>query len=212
MKNELRTKIAGLVRKYYEGGRGVPPVRRILRESGLSRRKLYSMFPRGIAEICELAGVPPPRERITATERATARSRERGERFRLPPIRLPSELSGRLLAASHVEGENNPIRFLDKMLCVHLELAKRGFKIRDAERLFELAIKAKETGIQDLHGDDVRSLKEFLLKLGESGWEPAEFVDYATANEKLVDDLRRCLKGEISLEAYIEMAKETLGK
>ena len=68
-KATLREKVIGYVQTAYREGRGVPSLAEMKREFGVSNRELYKVFPGGLREICELAGVPPPEDRLKPVEK-----------------------------------------------------------------------------------------------------------------------------------------------
>lgn len=69
--DEIKETILNFMREYYVKHGKPPSVELMSREvEGLSRRKFYKIFRGGIAEACNLAGIPQPRERIKATAKA----------------------------------------------------------------------------------------------------------------------------------------------
>ena len=203
MENELKleNRIIEFIKRHYQGGWGVPPVRRILREFGLIRKDFYRIFKKGIAEACELAGVPPPQTRIALTKKATV-ARSQKCAF-VTSITLPSDLSEGLLVAGHLESKE-PTSVLQDLINVHCMLVKHGFRLSDVEGLIKLAIRAKELDIHRLDRERLDSLLRLLEELENDGWEPAEFVDYATEHYRHIGHLREYVQGMISLEEYMK--------
>jgi|GEM_PF-4437567 len=65
--------IIDFARKHYKKHGKPPSIRLIARKHrrlGVTRSNIYELFPGGLAEICRLAGVPIPKQRIKATQQA----------------------------------------------------------------------------------------------------------------------------------------------
>lgn len=80
---KLKEEIVEFVRETYRGRGSVPSIREVLRRFGICRVKFYGLFPNGVSELCHLAGVPVPSERVRVVKRALEarkRSMERLER------------------------------------------------------------------------------------------------------------------------------------
>jgi hypothetical protein len=67
-----QAKISGFVAKYYKKYHAIPSVATIIKALGINRVAFYKAFPRGIAEVCNLIGVPVPEKRLKRTESARA--------------------------------------------------------------------------------------------------------------------------------------------
>jgi len=71
---ELKEAIARYVKEHYERNREAPSLGKIVkrfRGEKLSLSRLYRVFPKGVSEVCKLAGVPVPTLRMKRTEKAT---------------------------------------------------------------------------------------------------------------------------------------------
>lgn len=58
---EEHMKVVRYLRKYYVEFETCPPISKVLRDNGLTVRKLYELFPTGPAKgACRMAGAPKP--------------------------------------------------------------------------------------------------------------------------------------------------------
>lgn len=196
MENDLRTRVARFLKECYEGGEGVPPISKILRELGIYRRAFYATFPKGLEQACELAGVPFPRERAARTRRALeARPRRR-------PTGLPEDLLLRLQAAAEAEGKD-PSAMLASLLDAHSLLRRHG--LSNLEGTVKAALRAKELGVPGLSEGEFEALRELARKVREEGWGISEFVAYAAANYTFLEGLKQCLRGKAGYGEYLSL-------
>jgi hypothetical protein len=89
---ELKEAIVRYVKEHYERNREAPSLGKIVKRfkgEKLSLSRLYRVFPKGVSEVCKLAGVPVPTERMKRTEKATkaTKSKRRCHRVRAGPAR-----------------------------------------------------------------------------------------------------------------------------
>jgi hypothetical protein len=99
---------------------------------------------------------------------------------------------------------------LKKLLDAHLVVIRHGRRIKDVEKVLRLANKAEEIGISNLGKDEFDSIRGFLRKLKENGWNPIEFIDYSTAHYKHINSFRRYIEGKMSLDEYIDEVMEVM--
>jgi hypothetical protein len=66
----FRNKVVDFVKNYYVDNGRIPYISQILREVKINRIGLYKLFPGKLSEICSLAGVPVPINRIRRVEHA----------------------------------------------------------------------------------------------------------------------------------------------
>jgi hypothetical protein len=83
--SDVEELIISFVRKYYERHGTAPSVRTIAKKvKAVTIAGIYKAFPGGLAEICQQARVPAPKQRIKATRRALkARKAESFEDIKL---------------------------------------------------------------------------------------------------------------------------------
>ena len=95
-------------RKYYAEQGDPPSVKLAWREvEGLTKRNFYVIFKGGQAEVCTLAGIPVPEDRIKTTSRA----REEREKAQKPPGKLEEEIQAEAAeAALEVEKKRKAAR------------------------------------------------------------------------------------------------------
>jgi hypothetical protein len=70
---DTKEAIVSFARSCYKKHRKPPSIRLIARRHrglGVTRSNIYKLFPGGLAEICRKAGVPTPKQRIKATQKA----------------------------------------------------------------------------------------------------------------------------------------------
>lgn len=73
MENQVIDRVVDFVRAHYEKQGSVPSIRSIAkkhRRRGLTRSSIYRLFPGGLREICERAGVPLPSDRMRVVQPA----------------------------------------------------------------------------------------------------------------------------------------------
>jgi hypothetical protein len=83
--SELKEATIQYVKKCYEQNEKIPSLREIsrhFRKEKLNFTRFYKVFSGGIPEVCRLAAVPVPMERIVRVERAMKASRMRGKQER----------------------------------------------------------------------------------------------------------------------------------
>jgi|SRR5208282_744330 len=71
--DSLKNEIANFVASYYAKTGEVPSVRMIVRKFRLNRTAFYKIFPGKLAELCQLASVPAPQERLASVQPALVR-------------------------------------------------------------------------------------------------------------------------------------------
>ena len=77
---ELKEAVIQYIKKCHKTSKKVPSVGKIckhFKKENLSRRSFYRIFPGGIREVCKLAAVPAPKERVKRTAKATKVSKGR---------------------------------------------------------------------------------------------------------------------------------------
>jgi hypothetical protein len=65
-RNRIREDVPAFVREEYRKRKAVPSIRKILRHYRISTKRFYRTFPEGLREVCQLADVPPPEDRLAA--------------------------------------------------------------------------------------------------------------------------------------------------
>lgn len=73
--SEFRDVVIEHFKKFYEQHKKTPPTRQIFRH--FSKAEFYQTFPKGVAEACELAGIPVPEARLRRTEKAVQASKKK---------------------------------------------------------------------------------------------------------------------------------------
>lgn len=66
--NKFNDAVIEYFKKYYKQHKKTPPTRQIFKH--FSKAKFYQTFPKGVAEVCKLAGIPVPEERLKRTQKA----------------------------------------------------------------------------------------------------------------------------------------------
>jgi hypothetical protein len=135
-KVELRKQILDFVSGEYKKSGEVPSISTIIRHAKINRKKLYSLFPNGIAEICQAINIPVPKERISATKKAVEL---RGKLTKEPKEGLLKiELTGKQqqeINAIAFEENLDPSIAIDKIIANYRNFKKRGIGLKDYENL-----------------------------------------------------------------------------
>jgi hypothetical protein len=66
--NKFKDAVIEYFKKYHKQHKKVPPTGKIFKE--FSKAKFYHTFPKGVAEVCKLAGIPVPEARLKRTQKA----------------------------------------------------------------------------------------------------------------------------------------------
>jgi len=67
--------VAEYFKEFHEQHRKAPSTRQVFKH--FSKARFYQAFPKGVAEACELAGIPVPKARIGRTEKAVQASKKK---------------------------------------------------------------------------------------------------------------------------------------
>lgn len=89
---EKATKISGFVAKYYKKNHTIPSIATIIKALEITRVAFYQAFPGGIKEVCDLIGVPSPKERLERTEQARVAKMEALEKEPSPEFKPDEEM------------------------------------------------------------------------------------------------------------------------
>jgi predicted RNA-binding Zn-ribbon protein involved in translation (DUF1610 family) len=92
MSMKEQAKISGFVAKYYRKNHTIPSVATIVKALGINRTAFYRVFPGGIAEVCNLIGVPVPEERLKRTKSARAAKLKLSRRYTQPELKPDEEM------------------------------------------------------------------------------------------------------------------------
>jgi len=147
---ELREAVIRYVKKCYKANKKVPSIRKTckhFKKENLSRRYFYRIFPRGIREVCKLAAVPVPKERVKRTEKATKASKRR--------IQVEKDLS-------EVKDER-----VKRDLAEALEWERRGDKARARLKAKEMKRKAKLEALKSEAELDPKKIPTYIEALDE---------------------------------------------
>lgn len=68
LNDKFKDRVIEYFKKYYKKHKKAPPTRQVFKH--FSKAKFYQTFPKGIAEVCKLAGIPVPEAHIERTEKA----------------------------------------------------------------------------------------------------------------------------------------------
>ncbi len=198
---ELRKVVLNFVKNHHESGGKAPSIRAICREvDGISVRKFYKLFPGGISEVCKKAGIPVPKQRITATRKAV-----RGQEKKAMAVKDRSESGSRIMLAdsqsariqgiSHLEGGKDPGMIIDELLDRDTYLREeKGLSLDDVKAVFDYIDRAKErkwkvgwligiqtklwnAGLMGMSSRDVENLAVFLEEMQKLGWEVGDIPE-----------------------------------
>ncbi len=205
----MKHQIVQFVQEFHKQNGRAPSVNEILKHfknNGLCSSTFYQFFPKGLKELCSLAGIPVPVERIRKTAKATAALREgrKGDVHRetaLSRLILTEEQTKRLLGLSHLEGGRDPLLIMDQLLDLDTVLRKEfkltlediarvavflkyavsiGWRIKQDPDLLDCLTRAWNLGLLGLEPRAVQYLVEVLEDAQARGWKPNEFANYVT--------------------------------
>jgi len=163
----------------------------ILRQFSLNRADFYRLFPSGIAELCSLARVPVPEERVQAVGEAlrsrTALKENEASRQQSSPqcLTLSPEQTRRVYGICHLEGDAEPSLVIDRLLDLDTELRrKHGLSLAKAQMV-----------------------ASFLDSAVARGWKPDSVADYVTVlwNRGIMNLSEPCFRSLISLVQAIDL-------
>lgn len=73
--NKFEDGVIEYFKKHYKQHKMTPPTRQVFKH--FSKAKFYQTFPKGVAEVCKLAGIPVPEACIKRTEKAVEASKKK---------------------------------------------------------------------------------------------------------------------------------------
>jgi len=73
--NKFRDAVIEYFKKFYEQHKKTPPTQQTFKH--FKKAKFYQTFPKGVAEVCQLAGIPVPEVSIKRTEKAVQASKKK---------------------------------------------------------------------------------------------------------------------------------------
>lgn len=76
-KKEFRAEVISFLQRYYGKHKKIPSAATIFKS--FNKTKFYEVFPQGLAQACEAAGIPVPEERLKQTQKA--RQAAKGKRL-----------------------------------------------------------------------------------------------------------------------------------
>jgi len=169
----------------------------ILRVRGLASRVFTPSFQGGVQEVCRLAGVPAPTDRMGRTAKAVkaVKAKKSAEAKKSvteePSMRLvlSEEQTRRLLGISHLERGKDPLVIIDEILDNDSKLRKYGLSLSKVrlvleylenaiERgwnvpwLIEVQTRLQNAGVMKLKPRDVAAIASFLECMVKRGWRP----------------------------------------
>jgi len=214
------------VRSFHTQHRTVPTINTILQNSKMNRSKFYELFPGKLGEVCRLAGVPVPEDRIQAVRQALeSRSSQRKEEATSPSqecLMLSHEATKRVYGICQLEGGLEPSLVIDKLLDLdtrlrrnyRLSLAKtkqlsdfldsaisRGWKV---DSLVDYLVKVWNSGILNLTEPCLRNMISLVQGIDLNYWGSVQnFIQYATRHYAAIANYRTYAMGGMSLEQFL---------
>jgi hypothetical protein len=239
----LKQAVIEYIKSHYTQKGSVPALKSIIEHfkgDGLNLTRFYRIFPGGMGEVCRLAGVPVPMERIKQTAKATEMmkaARIKGAQsasMEAPPVRLTltEAQTRRLLGLSHLEGGKDPLVIVDelldydskarrygltlekmKMLSEFLEEALQiGWRIKSQPSIVEALTKAHNIGFLSWPPESAKFFVEVLEWARKKGWNPFDFADYVTRHHNELTYYMRYIMGEITFEEFKQRIMSYVGR
>jgi len=202
--HDIKKRILDLVRSRYREEGNVPSINTICNEAGLSRTKIYQLFPRGQAEICQAASVPLPLNRIERTKIATMERVKRAMEQRMKMVGegsgvlggqqlagiycLTPEQMSRFYGLLHLEPERLDIgSIIDTWLDMDTEL-RREWDLKSISEIAgavdfarQLRKRRLKSGVYRFDLSSVSEVDSFVKRMSELGWSRHEIPDYLTS-------------------------------
>jgi hypothetical protein len=191
-----------------------PSISTIVENTGTNKVELYRLFPGGQVELCKLAGVPLPRERVDRLVNANeARRTSLSPSIAPAQLTLTEEQTMRILAVSHLEHGRDPLQIVDDLLnndstmrngpdLTFADVARvRNFleSMKWADRDAVAFLKRlSNLGIDNLPPDIAQALISVATEAAQHGWNIPEFVREATGAHTMMGLYTKCRTGEIS--------------
>jgi len=225
----VKVEIVRFVASFYAQHGNVPSVSTILRQFSLNRADFYRLFPSGIAELCSLARVPVPEDRVQAVGEAlrsrTALKENEASRQQPSPqcLTLSPEQTRRVYGICHLEGDAEPSLVIDRLLDLDTELRrKHGLSLAKAQMVASFLDSAVARGwkpdliveyvtrlwnsmIMNLNETYLANLISLVQGINLNYWGSIEnFVGYAVKHSSRIGWFRAYLEGAISLEKLLE--------
>jgi len=220
-RESMRDMVIGYVKRSHKRTNRVPSSTDIVRElhdKGLNLALLYDLFPGGMKQICELAKVPIPSERINKTSQARNRQKTKSH---IPSsdgaITLTPDQTQRLLGISHLEGGRDLSMILQEMFDRDTERRKLDISLEGLKLTNDFLLLATKVGwsikkdpniltaittlwnkdIQNLPPETVDGLISLLTDLKNRKWNPSDFVSEITNSHNAAHWFMKYKRGEI---------------
>ncbi len=226
----IKTEIVRFVTSFYSEHGNVPSVGSIIKQFNLSRTQFYGLFPAKLSELCRLAGVPIPENRIQAVKQAlntrtVSKQKEALASQQLIPqcLILSSEETRRVLGICQLEGGIEPSLVIDRLLNLDTELRRRHrltLSKANAVSCFldsavargwrptwivEYITRLWNSRILNLNEVTLRNLISLAQGIDLRFWGSVEtFIQYATRHYNRIGNYRNYLAGTVSLEQLVE--------
>jgi AcrR family transcriptional regulator len=222
----FKNEIVRFVKSYYAQHGVVPSIAVILKQFGLNRADFYRHFS-SLAELCGLAGVPVPEERIESVREAlkgrSLQKEEQAMKTSQESLILSPQATRRIYGICQLENLE-PSQAVDMLLDLdhklrrnyHLSLAKtkqvsdfldaaisRGWKL---DPLVDYLRKAWNSGILNLGEPYLSNLISLAQGIDLNYWGSVQnFIQYATKHGTQIGYFRAYLDGKIPLEKLLQV-------
>ena len=184
----------------------------ILKEIKTNRTELYKAFPGGLAEICRGSGVPYPKDRAKAVEKAVKARSTKAEKDQskvASPITLTEEQSKRIYGIMQLEGGKDPSVIIDDLLDRDYGLRKSMLTMQQTKRLVQLLDETykrnwKPEEVADyvttlyncgiglaIPPSEVKRISAFLEESKALGWQPIQTARYLADHSSSLGQLNK---------------------
>jgi len=124
--------IARFVKEFYDRNKVIPSISLILNEFNLNRTDFYNLFPGRLSELCRLAGVPVPKNRIDAVKpalKSKEKSSAKAQQSTVECLTLSPEATRRIYGICQLEGGIEPNLVIDNLLDLDTSMREHGISL-----------------------------------------------------------------------------------
>lgn len=223
MVTDSKDSIIKFVKSFYNENEITPSISLILKEFNLNRTNFYNLFPGGLSELCQSAGVPVPKNRINAVKpalKSKEKSSAKVQQSSLECLTLSRDVTKRVYGVCHLEGGIDPNLAIEKLLCLDTTLRKHKLtlkKVKIVADFLDAAFDRKwkinslldyittlwNLGVHNLDATSLGNLISLIQGIDLRFWGSIQnFISYATMYFVRIGNYRAYLAKKISFQQF----------
>ena len=223
MASNVKDDIVQFVKSFYNENVISPSISLILKEFNLNRTDFYNLFPGRLSELCRLAGVPVPKNRIDAVKpalKSKEKSSAKAQQSAVDCLTLSPEATRRIYGICQLEGGTNPNLAIDNLLDLDTIMRKYGLSLEqlvnvahflDAaagrkwpiNNLLDYITTLWNLGVHNLDATSLGNLISLIQGIDLRFWGSIQnFISYATMYFVRIENYRAYLTKKISFKQF----------